>query len=91
MNSIFQNDKREVIATLPIAGKEVRLKPPTGKDMKTIELRTQGETTTLGVVMTAASVLSGLDVQDIEDMDAEDVGVLSDALMLFPIFSKLKE
>lgn len=89
----FLNEKGQVVITLPIAGTEVTLRQPKGRDLKAIELASQAsDKTNIGVMMQILSLLAvapKLDIETIEDMDAEDITALGEALTNFRIFSKM--
>lgn len=87
------NEKGQVIVELPVSGSEVTLRSPKGRDIKAIELAGQaGDTTNIGTMMTIVSFLAvepKLSIEDLDDMDAEDVAALGEALSNFRIFSAM--
>lgn len=87
------NELGQVIVTLPVSKMEVTLRPPKGRDIKAIELAGQsGEATNIGTMMTIISFLAvqpTLTIDQLDDMDAEDVTALGEALGNFRIFSNM--
>lgn len=87
------NERGQVIVTLPVSKTEVTLRPPKGRDIKAIELAGQaGDNTNVGTMMTIVSFLAvepTLTLDELDDMDAEDVAALGEALGNFRIFSQM--
>lgn len=92
MTKLKVNEKGQVILSLPVAGTQVILRTPKGKDLKALELASkQPDATSVGTMMTLASLLSvspELSVDDIEELDSEDVAALGLALGSFRAFAK---
>lgn len=87
------DEKGQVILTLPVSKTEVTLRPPKGKDIKAIELASQaGDTTNIGTMMLVVSFLAvkpKLTIDEMDEMDAEDVAALGEALGNFRLFSQM--
>lgn len=90
---IQTNEKGQTIVKLPTSGTEVILRQPKGKDLKAIEVATKAtEATNIGVLMLIASLLAvspEMSLEEVEDLDAEDVEVLGEAIGNFRAFNKL--
>ena len=83
------NEKGQVIVTLS-EGTQVTLRQPKGRDLKAIELSaTATDKTSVGTMMLIVSLLSvepKLTLDEVEDMEAEDIKLLGDALSNFSVF-----
>ena len=83
------NERGQVIVTLS-EGTQVTLRQPKGRDLKAIELSaTATDKTSVGTMMLIVSLLSvepKLTLDEVEDMEAEDIKLLGDALSNFSVF-----
>ena len=83
------NEKGQVIVTLS-GGNQVTLRQPKGRDLKAMELSaTATDKTSVGTMMLIVSLLSvepKLTLDEVEDMEAEDIKLLGDALSNFSVF-----
>ena len=83
------NERGQVIVTLS-NGTQVTLRQPKGRDLKAIETSaTATDKTSVGTMMLIVSLLSvepKLTLDEVEDMEAEDIKLLGDALSNFSVF-----
>ena len=83
------NERGQVIVTLS-GGNQVTLRQPKGRDIKAMELSaTATDKTSVGTMMLIVSLLSvepKLTLDEVEDMEAEDIKLLGDALSNFSVF-----
>lgn len=83
------NERGQVIVTLS-GGNQVTLRQPKGRDLKAMELSaTATDKTSVGTMMLIVSLLSvepKLTLDEVEDMEAEDIKLLGDALSNFSVF-----
>lgn len=85
---ISSNGDLEV--TLPSDGRTVTVRSPRGKDLKVIQRLGKTEDTSIGLVMVAIAALSDLTVAELDELPADDLGVLGKALEHFSVFSTSK-
>ena len=97
MSKPYTNEKGQVVVKLPVAGVEVAFRSPKGKDLKAIELASKADdATNTGIMMMLMESLcvkfsdrSGITLEEVEDLDAEDVAVMGAALSSFRAFHNL--
>ncbi len=87
------NEKGQVIVKLPSSGIEVTLRQPKGRDLKAMELASNAaDKTAIGTMMMIISLLAvkpSMTLEEVEDLDADDVKELGDALANFRVFSTM--
>ena len=83
------NEKRQVVGVLP-GGIEYCLRPPTNRDLITIEQYTNdaGSNIEKQLRIFSALTLPRISYETLIDLDAESVEVMSMSLELFPVFGK---
>lgn len=94
---VYTNEKGHSVVNLPVAGVELAFRSPKGKDLKHLELASKADdATNVGMMLLLASMLcvkygaaSGLSIEDAENMDADDVLALGEALSSFRAFRNL--
>ena len=83
------NERGQVIVTLS-GGNQVTLRQPKGRDLREMELSANApDKTSVGTMMLIVSLLSvepKLTLDEVEDMEAEDIKLLGDALSNFSVF-----
>lgn len=89
---VFTNEDGSISLTLPVAKTEVTLRSPKGRDIKAMELASSAEgatnTSTLFVLISHLAIAPKLSIEDIEDLDAEDVFALGEAVASFRALRK---
>ena len=94
MTKIYTNEQGHIEITLPVSKAQVTLRQPKGRDLKAIEVATNAtDSTNIGLMMLIASFLittKGYDLETIEDLDAEDIQVIGQAISTFRVFSQTK-
>lgn len=91
---VFTNEDGSITLTLPVSKQEVTLRSPKGRDIKALEAASAAtDATQTGVMFQLISQLSvkpKLTTEEVEDLDAEDVFSLGEALSTFRAFSRTK-
>lgn len=82
------NEYRQVEGSLPGGDKAIgyTLRPPTNRDLITIESIAKESSSHIESQLRIFSLLSGLKYEVLLDLDAESVEVMAAALELFPVF-----
>lgn len=76
-----------LIVPLPYSRQSWTLRRPKVRDMEAIELAAKdGASSNIGTTVTALAILTEQPKEAVEDLDLEDMEVLSNALTSFPVF-----
>lgn len=92
----YINEKGNKVVKLPVSGQEIELRSPKGRDLKQIELMSADTSVgQIGIAMalTVSLAVSKVDqeplnLEALDDMDAEDFLALSEAVSSFRVFSR---
>jgi len=86
-------EKGEVVVELPVSGQQLKLRPPKGKDLKTLEKAAKNpDVTNIDLMATLVSVLSTpeVSIETLMDLDAEDLMAAGEALSHFRALSSVR-
>jgi hypothetical protein len=87
------NEKGQAVVELPISQKVLTFRTPKGRDLKAIEMAAKTEETNVGALIQMASLLSvdSKAPEYFDDLDADDLLEVANALASFRAIRKLRE
>lgn len=87
------NEKGQAVVELPISLEVLTFRTPKGRDLKGIEIAAKTEDTNVGALIQMAALLSveSKDTEYFEDLDADDLLEVANALASFRSIRKLRQ